>query len=469
MAENIYQSWSDEKYCKNYADIWGISTDEVHYGWLSPGENELKLLEGIDFPNAKILDIGCGMGENLLALSKKGAACYGIDISEHMLKYANKKIKDTSALGKIDLNQDDMRNISSFSGITFDIVLSIYSLEYLRNILEFRAVMWDVYNRLTPGGTFVFCFSHPLQHAKHKLLHNISAHSDFTEKSNIIYSFRDVIATISSINFTIERIIEQGTKNPSQISYDEAQKYPYHFAQGQNPCLPIYDSTSNSAPHTVIYKVKKPAEKTKQSILFAEDGDKLQIWSTNRTITHTITLQDRNLKYSINQLAPKDSVVSVCEVLKFEIEEEDLKLNESKDKITNVKIKNNCLLNIILHRLHNNKLRYRLETSTTTVEGQLREAVFIKNINPIYEDIKLHYPSKKYGILVFVNGKEPAEGSIGLQDITPFIGDIIQVVYIITQWGSSWRKCEIGNNNAIFFDEQSNLDVESNQQGLLFD
>src|ERR1051326_9119162 len=85
------QRWRDREFCQQYADTWEISTSEVHYGWLSPGENSVRLLPTAEIEGATVLDVGCGMGENMVALAKKGATCFGIDVSEHMLAFAREK------------------------------------------------------------------------------------------------------------------------------------------------------------------------------------------------------------------------------------------------------------------------------------------------------------------------------------------------------------------------------------------
>jgi hypothetical protein len=37
------QYWADIEFCTRYSAMWEISIEKVHYGWLAPGENELRL------------------------------------------------------------------------------------------------------------------------------------------------------------------------------------------------------------------------------------------------------------------------------------------------------------------------------------------------------------------------------------------------------------------------------------------
>ena len=50
-------------------------------------EEELHLLSNLK-PNSKILDIGCGIGNNLIGWAKRGMDCYGVDLSQRMIDAA---------------------------------------------------------------------------------------------------------------------------------------------------------------------------------------------------------------------------------------------------------------------------------------------------------------------------------------------------------------------------------------------
>ena len=60
LNEFATQPWEDEEFCKQYAATWEISSDEVHYGWLSPGESSLNLFSELKLENANVLDVGWG-------------------------------------------------------------------------------------------------------------------------------------------------------------------------------------------------------------------------------------------------------------------------------------------------------------------------------------------------------------------------------------------------------------------------
>ena len=85
------QDWDDQEFCKKYESTWEISVDDIHYGWLAQGENSLGLLDDVNLSNANVLDIGCGLGQNLISFEKRGANCFGFDVSTCMLSKAEIK------------------------------------------------------------------------------------------------------------------------------------------------------------------------------------------------------------------------------------------------------------------------------------------------------------------------------------------------------------------------------------------
>ena len=436
------QRWQDSEYCRQYAETWEISTREVHYGWLAPGENTLRLLREINLERATILDVGCGMGENLASLSRQKAKCFGIDISRHMLRYARNRDS------KIQLAQEDMRLFSAFPGVLFDAILSVYSLEYLDSLQEFRDVLATLFQRLRPGGIFVFCFSHPLQHYRHSMLRNESAQSGSEQNSPLIYSFKDVVLCLNETGFTIDRILEQQTPNPSTMTYENGQVYPYHFHEGKNPCSAEFDKLSNSAPHTIIYKVKKPEtgiRLNRQLTLNMRFGG-VRIWGEARRVIDSISFKYKNQNYIIRKLEPKDAVVGVCHVSSFQIDGNDIKKSRSVRIPVHGPIQliqSNSLLGIIFRRAKVQPLNFSYHQDWLAVpeqHGKLLYSVYISRIDPIFGEFLNVFPKEEIGVLIFVNGAEPGAGKVALQNFFPSLHDRIDVVYIACDRQASEKK-----------------------------
>jgi len=108
-----------------------------------------------DLQGKRILDLGCGFGEQCLKYVKKGAArVVGIDISEKMLEVARKENADP----KIEYIKMSMEELSRISE-KFDVVISSLAFHYVE---DFATVAAEVYRLLNEGGVFVFSQENPI-------------------------------------------------------------------------------------------------------------------------------------------------------------------------------------------------------------------------------------------------------------------------------------------------------------------
>lgn len=444
------QNWKDKEFCTWYDRTWEISTEEVHYGWLAPGENHFNLLDDLHLSDATVLDVGCGMGENLIALARRGAECFGLDISEYMVDRALDKWRDSFGSGKtLHTSVEDMRIFQGFAEIKFDLILSVYSLEYLESIRELRNVLAILYHRLSDEGKFVFSFSHPLQHHRHRELGNRSGRTVPEDpKSPLIYSFQDVITVLDQVGFHVERVIELSTKNPSKITYEEGKKYPYHYARGRNPCKQQFDDYSNRFPHTVLYRVFKPKQKKQvenQPLLPMEIG-KRRLWGENRTVTERLSVQTDKASFHIDKLAPYDSAVAIMDILEFSIESQDFITEEDSadlviyraGKAYIERIPINSLIAIILRRLEKSGLDAFCEKMPLIEKEGMIYGTFIERIDPLFGKLRDLFPRNRIGLLVFVNNQEPGAGRVGLDSFTPSVDDKVSVRYLVSRWGEDW-------------------------------
>lgn len=252
-------NWLDSRFCKDYENEREISREEVHYGWLAPGEQTLKLLSDVQ-PGSKVLDAGCGMGENMAAIHKLKLDPYGIDFSVHMLAKARKTLR-AEGIGtkKADmekrLKQCDIQQVAGAFHHRFAAVLSVYSLEFLKNMSEFTDSIQSIVDSLEPRGSFILGLSHPITHPDYPLITNETKNVS-SKVSTLIYSIRDVVHTLTEAGLVIERVIEQQTEKPSQVSYGDSLKFPYRFKKGKNPFNSLFDDY-NKYPHTIVYKSRK--------------------------------------------------------------------------------------------------------------------------------------------------------------------------------------------------------------------
>lgn len=104
----------------------------------------------------KILDLGCGYGENDKYCRDLGAKeILGIDISEHMIKIAEKNNTDENIKYKV-MAMEDISKIKE----KFDIVISSLAFHYVK---DYEKLIKDIYNLLNDNGILIFSIDHPLR------------------------------------------------------------------------------------------------------------------------------------------------------------------------------------------------------------------------------------------------------------------------------------------------------------------
>jgi len=434
------QSWNEQEFCEQYEKTWEISLDNIHYGWLAEGEEELGLLSDINLNRANVLDVGCGLGQNLIALAKRGAVGFGLDISSCMLNKANKIIKDAGFEQQITLENGDMRNFVCFDNVEYDLIISIYSMEYLKGVQELRSVIHNIYKRLKPGGVFILCYSHPSQaHRVYPELMNCSVPIGDGDFPTYNYSYKDTFEALTKAGFTIERVIEQKTKSPSKITYSESRKYPYHFREGCNPCSEHFDEISNGNPHTVVYKSRRHHEPLhglpkQDEILIGYR----ELWGYKRSITKHTNINYLGLSFRAIFLAPMDNVVGLTDILGFSVTSYDLSVANSDIEIVScsgyevVKVPSNSILGLIHRKLKGLMLEpvYKVYSVDNIDNGKKEQRIFIQDMIGIGKLVEKTFKTTKTGLLTFVNGDEPSRGELPLDEVQAKPGDFVKLVYV---------------------------------------
>ncbi len=432
------QNWDDSGFCADYQRIWEISHEEVHYGWLAVGEDTLKLLSDINLKCANVLDVGCGLGQNLIALAKKNALGFGLDISPSMLSAANNLISREELNNKITLEQGDMRDFSAFPEIDFDIILSIYSMEYLSGVQELRSVLHCLFNRLKPNGVLIMCFSHPSQCHRYIEIINKSVPQGTGKYRTYNYSFKDATEALIKAGFSIERIIEQETKNPSKLTYKNSVLFPYHFREGNSPFQEKLDEISNEAPHSIIYKARRQNDplhglprQEKLNLGYRE------LWGYKRKVIKYDMIHYLGLTFHATFLAPRDNIIGIVDILTFNISKLDLDNSKKYIEIsysnadTPAEISTNSIFSQIHKKFMALGMKVNYEASHVDSVDKIRELrLHISSILGMSDIIMEKFSTTKIGLLVFVNGTEPSQGELPLDIIEARPGDHVQVSYI---------------------------------------
>ena len=118
------------------------ATDEV---------DKIVALLGIK-PEARVLDLCCGVGRHSLELARRGFQVTGVDRNRQYLNQA----RDVASKERLSIEfvQEDMRSFSRPE--TYDVIINMFtSFSYFEDPEEDRKVATNVYQSLKPGGVFL--------------------------------------------------------------------------------------------------------------------------------------------------------------------------------------------------------------------------------------------------------------------------------------------------------------------------
>ncbi|MDP8936867.1 MAG: methyltransferase domain-containing protein [Actinomycetota bacterium] len=130
------------------------AVDSVQYGPDIDGEAELRLLGS---PTGKrVLEIGCGGGQNLVAMAKQGAHAIGLDFAPPQLT-AVKRLAESEGV-RVELHQGPLSELPFLRADSVDIAFSAYALGFVEDL---NRVFRQVHRVLKEGAPFAFSMPHP--------------------------------------------------------------------------------------------------------------------------------------------------------------------------------------------------------------------------------------------------------------------------------------------------------------------
>lgn len=224
------------------------------YGpFLKRNEEEIGLFENIE--DAKVLDLGCGEGQSLEYLYKKGASeIWGIDISEEQILRAQNRFREFMNNFIVSPMEEELDIPHNY----FDYVFSIFSIGYTSDLYE---TLKNTYKYLKDNGSLIISWTHPFYYCLDIDNSNVIINkSYFNEDNEIIEKGPDkinlaqknlMISTMineaSNVGFYLEKMLEEET-----VLSDDVNGYKSTFWKKEKTV---------NCPSTVIYKFKKLCKK----------------------------------------------------------------------------------------------------------------------------------------------------------------------------------------------------------------
>jgi SAM-dependent methyltransferase len=146
------EAW--DRVAARQGDSGGVEV--VQYGPDLPTEADLRILG--DVSGKRVLDIGCGAGENAITMSRLGAHVIALDVSPAQLALGKRRA--TAAEVRVEWHQSDAADLAFLRADSIDVALAagvVHEIEDLDRLLR------QVQRVLRPGAAFVFSHDHPMR------------------------------------------------------------------------------------------------------------------------------------------------------------------------------------------------------------------------------------------------------------------------------------------------------------------
>lgn len=154
MTENIPPNSSPlyGKYGRQYAKV----VEDNIYNASFERPSIFSLLTNLK--KKRVLDAGCGSGEHMIELIRRGARVTAFDLSKELIEIAAAKCEKNGFKANI-FHHNLALPIPHFDDGSFDIILSALALHYVADLKQ----VFKEFNRLLMyGGTVVFSTHHPI-------------------------------------------------------------------------------------------------------------------------------------------------------------------------------------------------------------------------------------------------------------------------------------------------------------------
>jgi ubiquinone/menaquinone biosynthesis C-methylase UbiE len=134
----------------------GWPDDQLSWGFRCPPEHELRLVSDVA-AGADTLVIGCGGGQDLVALARLGAgSLVGIDPSSTQLEHAAARLDEAGVDARLELGTAEA--LTGVADASVDVAVSVQALNY---VADLTAAVAELRRVLRPGGIVAISVMHP--------------------------------------------------------------------------------------------------------------------------------------------------------------------------------------------------------------------------------------------------------------------------------------------------------------------
>ena len=130
-----------------------------------PNETMVKVLFGSYLASTRkpvagdrVLDIGCGAGQNLLPFAACGCEVFGVELTQGMIEHTRSALAERGISATLAVGTN---RAIPFPDESFEFLLSVNSIHYENNLAHYRAALKEYARVLRQGGKLFICTTGP--------------------------------------------------------------------------------------------------------------------------------------------------------------------------------------------------------------------------------------------------------------------------------------------------------------------